>query len=38
MIFDDVKYTVESYSKIKDKLYGGEYAADKIKAGFSQAL
>jgi glycine C-acetyltransferase len=35
---DDVKYTVESYSKIKDKLYGGEYAADKIKAGFSQAL
>ncbi|MBX3164212.1 MAG: pyridoxal phosphate-dependent aminotransferase family protein [Bacteroidetes bacterium] len=35
---EDVKYTVESFSKIKDKLYSGEYAADKIKEGFSQAL
>ena len=35
---EDVKYTVESFSKIKDKLYGGEYAADKIREGFSQAL
>jgi len=35
---EDVKYTIESFSKIKDKLYGGEYAADKIKEGFSQAL
>lgn len=35
---EDVKYTIECFSKIKDKLYGGEYAADKIKSGFSQAL
>src|SRR4051812_22804955 len=35
---EDVKYTIESFSKIKDKLYGGEYAADKIRAGFSQEL
>jgi len=35
---EDVKYTIDSFSKIKDKLYGGEYAADKIRAGFSQAL
>jgi glycine C-acetyltransferase len=35
---EDVKYTIESFSKIKDKLYGGLYAADKIKEGFSQAL
>lgn len=35
---EDVKYTLECFSKIKDKLYGGEYAADKIKAGFAQEL
>ncbi|MCU0361533.1 MAG: aminotransferase class I/II-fold pyridoxal phosphate-dependent enzyme [Bacteroidia bacterium] len=35
---EDVKYTIECFSKIKDKLYGGQYAADKIKEGFSQAL
>jgi glycine C-acetyltransferase len=35
---EDVKYTIESFSKIKDKLYGGEYMADKIKAGFAQEL
>jgi glycine C-acetyltransferase len=35
---EDVKYTIESFSKIKDKLYGGEYAAEKIRSGFSQAL
>lgn len=35
---EDVKYTIESFSKIKDKLYGGHYAADKIKAGFAQEL
>jgi glycine C-acetyltransferase len=35
---EDVNYTIESFSKIKNKLYGGEYAADKIRAGFSQAL
>lgn len=35
---EDVKYTIESFSKIKDKLYGGEYVADAIKEGFSQAL
>ncbi len=35
---EDVKYTIESFSKIKDKLYGGEYASDKIREGFSQAL
>ncbi len=35
---DDVKYTIESFSKIKDKLYGGVYKADKIREGFSQAL
>jgi len=35
---EDVRYTVESFSKIKDKLYGGEYAADRIREGFSQAL
>jgi glycine C-acetyltransferase len=35
---EDVKYTIESFSKIKDKLYGGEYAAETIKAGFAQEL
>jgi glycine C-acetyltransferase len=35
---EDVKYTIESFSKIKDKLYGGKYQADKIREGFSQAL
>ena len=35
---EDAKYTVESFSKIKDKLYGGQYAADEIREGFSQAL
>ncbi len=35
---EDVKYTIESFSKIKDKLYGGEYVADEIREGFSQAL
>jgi glycine C-acetyltransferase len=35
---EDVKYTIESFSKIKDKLYGGLYQADKIREGFSQAL
>ena len=35
---EDVKYTIDAFSKIKDKLYGGEYAADKIKAGFAQEL
>ncbi len=35
---EDVKYTIESFSKIKDKLYGGIYKADKIREGFSQAL
>jgi glycine C-acetyltransferase len=35
---EDVRYTIECFSKIKDKLYGGQYAADKIKEGFSQAL
>ncbi|MBI2722526.1 MAG: aminotransferase class I/II-fold pyridoxal phosphate-dependent enzyme [Bacteroidetes bacterium] len=35
---EDVKYTIENFSKIKDKLYGGEYKADKIRAGFSQEL
>ena len=35
---EDVKYTIESFSKIKDKLYGGQYAATEIREGFSQAL
>lgn len=35
---EDVKRTIESFSKIKDKLYGGEYAADKIREGFAQKL
>ncbi|MDI1355562.1 MAG: aminotransferase class I/II-fold pyridoxal phosphate-dependent enzyme [bacterium] len=35
---EDVKFTIESFSKIKDKLYGGEYAATEIKAGFAQKL
>jgi glycine C-acetyltransferase len=35
---DDVKYTIDSFSRIKDKLYGGEYAAEKIKEGFAQEL
>ncbi len=35
---EDVKYTIESFSKVKDKLYGGEYASDKIKSGFAQEL
>jgi glycine C-acetyltransferase len=35
---EDVKYTIESFSKIKDKLYGGQYVADEIREGFSQAL
>ncbi len=34
----DVKTTIESFSKIKDKLYGGQYVADEIREGFSQAL
>lgn len=35
---EDVKYTIDSFSKIKDKLYGGEYKAERIREGFSQAL
>lgn len=35
---EDVHYTIESFSKIKDRLYGGEYAAEKIKVGFAQEL
>jgi glycine C-acetyltransferase len=35
---EDVKYTIESFSKIKDKLYGGLYMADKIRVGFAQEL
>lgn len=35
---EDVKYTIESFSKIKDKLYGGLYMAERIREGFSQAL
>ena len=35
---EDVKYTIECFSKIKDKLYGGQYVADQIREGFSQAL
>jgi glycine C-acetyltransferase len=35
---EDVKHTIDAFSKIKDKLYGGEYASDKIKAGFAQEL
>jgi len=35
---EDVKYTIECFSKIKDKLYGGQYVADEIREGFSQAL
>lgn len=35
---EDVKYTIESFSKIKDKLYGGQYMADKIREGFAQKL
>lgn len=35
---EDVKYTIESFSKIKDKLYGGLYMADKIREGFAQKL
>ena len=35
---EDVHKTIKSFSSIKDKLYGGEYAADKIREGFSQAL
>jgi glycine C-acetyltransferase len=35
---EDVKYTIECFSKIKDKLYGGQYKAEKIREGFSQAL
>ena len=35
---EDVKYTIQSFSKIKDKLFGGEYAAEKIREGFSQKL
>lgn len=35
---EDVKYTIECFSKIKDKLYGGKYVADEIREGFSQAL
>ena len=35
---EDVNRTIKSFSSIKDKLYGGEYAADKIREGFSQAL
>ncbi len=35
---EDVKVTIESFSKIKDKLYGGVYAADSIREGFAQQL
>jgi glycine C-acetyltransferase len=35
---EDVRYTIECFSKIKDKLYGGQYVADEIREGFSQAL
>jgi glycine C-acetyltransferase len=35
---EDVERTIKSFSSIKDKLYGGEYAADEIREGFSQAL
>ena len=35
---EDVKYTIECFSKIKDKLYGGEYAAERIREGFAQQL
>jgi glycine C-acetyltransferase len=35
---EDVKYTIESFSKVKDKLYNGEYAAEKIRTGFAQEL
>ena len=35
---EDVQYTIESFSKIKNRLYGGEYAAEKIKVGFAQEL
>ena len=35
---EDVNRTIKSFSSIKDKLYGGEYAADEIREGFSQAL
>ena len=31
-------YSITSASKIKDKLYGGQYAATEIREGFSQAL
>ncbi len=32
---NDVNYTIECFSKIKDKLYGGAYVAEQIKAGYS---
>jgi glycine C-acetyltransferase len=35
---EDVRYTIECFSNIKDKLYGGKYVADEIREGFSQAL
>jgi glycine C-acetyltransferase len=35
---EDVRYTIECFSKIKDKLFGGHYVADEIREGFSQAL
>ena len=35
---EDVQYTIDSFSKVKDKLYGGAYAADRIKEGFAQEL
>jgi glycine C-acetyltransferase len=35
---EDVKYTIGSFSKIKDKLYSGQYAAEKIRPDFAQEL
>ena len=35
---EDVRYTIECFSKIKDKLFGGHYFAEEIREGFSQAL
>jgi len=35
---EDVAYTINAFSKVKDKLYGGAYQADKIKEGFAQQL
>ncbi len=35
---EDVRYTIEAFGKVKDKLYGGAYLADKIKEGYAQQL